>query len=189
MVHPFPDLEKKKLQNTDCCSGLLAIFFEKEEEEEEGEDTEELAEQGGKDDDDDDGGGLHAGSALFFGRRCTGARENKHRKDRNCFSERFDSRQMNLLKYTRNSTSRQYLHGRGGRIYIRAGCTAPFKPPSVSTTRRYGPCGRSFYCCRAARSGSRKKSHAQREIENSFFFATFRSRTLWVVRESTRWEG
>lgn len=128
------------------------------------------AEQGGKDDDDDDGGGLHAGSALFFGRRCTGARENKHRKDRNCFSERFDSRQMNLLKYTRNSTSRQYLHGRGGRIYIRAGCTAPFKPPSVSTTRRYGPCGRSFYCCRAARSGSKKKSHAQREIERSFFF-------------------
>lgn len=84
----------------------------------------------------DDGGGLHTGSALFFGRRCIGARENKHRKDRNCFSERFDSRQMNLLKYTRNSTSRQYLHGRGGRIYIRAGCTAPFKPPSVSTTRR-----------------------------------------------------
>lgn len=30
VVHRFPDLEKKKLRNADCCSGLLATFSKKE---------------------------------------------------------------------------------------------------------------------------------------------------------------
>lgn len=159
-AHPFPLTLRKR--SCDCCWGLLATFSKKKKWKKIEWSWRSRRKRRRR-------GGLHAGSALFFGRRCTGARENKHRKDRNCFSERFDSRQMNLLKYTRNSTSRQYLHGRGGRIYICAGCTAPLKPPSVSTKRRYGPCGRSFYCCRATRSGLRKKSHAQREIERFFF--------------------
>lgn len=29
VVHRFPDLEKKKLRNADCCSGLLATFSKK----------------------------------------------------------------------------------------------------------------------------------------------------------------
>lgn len=164
---PFPDLEKKKLQNIDC-SGLLATFSKKKKKKIPG-GGREMAEQEEKTTMMTTEEDCTRASALFFGRRCTGARENKHRKDRNCFSERFDSRQMNLLKYTRNSTSRQYLHGRGGRIYIRAGCTAPFKPPSVSTTRRQGPCGRSFYCCRAARSGSRKKKLCAARDREIFF--------------------
>lgn len=76
---------------------------------------------------------------------------------------------MNLLKYTRNSTSRQYLHERGGRIYIHAGCIAPFKPPSVSTMAA-GPCGRSFYCCRAAQSGSRGKKVMHRSSRTREIF-------------------
>lgn len=132
VVHRFPDLDKKKLRNADCCSGLLATFSKKKrnirgrweiEEEEE------------KEDDYNDNEAEDCARTLScFSGVGAPALENKHRKDRNCFSERFDSRQMNLLKYTRNSTSRQYLHERGGRIYIRAGCTVPFKPPSVSTT-------------------------------------------------------
>lgn len=122
VVHRFPDLEKKKLRNVDCCSGLLATFSKKKKKQRrEGTDEIEVEEE------DDETTTTRAlpcfsdvGAPPF---------ENKHRKDRNCFSERFDSGQMNLLKYTRNSTSRQYLHGRGGRIYIRASCCiAPFKP-------------------------------------------------------------
>lgn len=114
------------------------------------------------------------------------ALENKHRKDRNCFSERFDSRQMNLLKYTRNSTSRQYLHERSGRIYPRGLHTAPFKPPSISTMarRRDGPCGCSFYCCKAVQSGSRGKKSSRTDRQNlRDLFATFRSRTRSAMRD------
>lgn len=111
-------------------------------------------------------------SALFFGRRCT-ALENKHRKDRNCFSERFDSRQMNLLKYTRNSTSVQYLHGRADRIYIRGLHPRllnpqPISPKETTLAVFWGHVDATFFFLSsfvvAERLLDREKNHARSRV-------------------------
>jgi len=99
--------------------------------------------------------------------------ENKHRKDRNCFSERFDSNQMNLLKYTRNSTSRQYLHGRDY-ISVRI-ASRLLNPRNVSMTRRYGAMWTQFLLLQSSLI-EEEKNHTSSES----FFAMFRSGTRSV---------
>lgn len=160
MVHRFPDLEKNEAAKRRLLFRITCNFFEEEEAATASEEKE-RSERGVEEDDDGDEEerrGPYAGLCLVFRTSVHRWFENKHRKDRNCFSEHFDSGQMNLLKYTRNSSSRQYLHGRGGRIYIRAGCIAPFKPPKrLDDAAARGHVDAVFYCCRAAWSGPRRK--------------------------------
>lgn len=77
VVHRFSDLEKKKLRNVDCCSGLLATFSKKKKNiDEEERWRRRSVGEGGE-------GRLSmtttrqrtARGLLFFGRRCTGVRE------------------------------------------------------------------------------------------------------------------